>query len=94
MKRSFLAFAFTVLCQVAFVDPAPVIHYAPAENLEHVDVELIDTAKHEIDFAAYVLTDWPVMQALTRAADRGVKVRIYLDGTQLAEREPTNRAID
>jgi phosphatidylserine/phosphatidylglycerophosphate/cardiolipin synthase-like enzyme len=28
------------------------------------------------------------MQALTRAADRGVKVRIYLDGTQLAEREP------
>jgi|SRR5580704_1650866 len=28
------------------------------------------------------------MQALTRAADRGVKVRIYLDGTQLADREP------
>jgi phosphatidylserine/phosphatidylglycerophosphate/cardiolipin synthase-like enzyme len=28
------------------------------------------------------------MQALTRAADRGVTVRIYLDGTQLAEREP------
>ena len=28
------------------------------------------------------------MQALTRAADRGVKLRIYLDGTQLAEREP------
>jgi phosphatidylserine/phosphatidylglycerophosphate/cardiolipin synthase-like enzyme len=26
------------------------------------------------------------MQALTRAADRGVKVRIYLDGTQFAER--------
>ncbi len=32
------------------------------------------------------------MQALTRAADRavgGVKVRIYLDGTRLAERAPT-----
>ena len=69
-------------------DPAPVIHYAPAENLEHVDVALIDRAEHEIDMAAYVLTDWPIMQALTRAADRGVKVRIYLDGTQLAEREP------
>jgi len=27
------------------------------------------------------------MQALTRAADRGVKVRIYLDGTQFAECE-------
>jgi phosphatidylserine/phosphatidylglycerophosphate/cardiolipin synthase-like enzyme len=37
---------------------------------------------------AYVLTDWPVIQALTRAADRGVKVRVYLDGAQFAEREP------
>jgi len=69
-------------------DPAQTIHYAPAENLEHVDIALIDRAQQEIDMAAYVLTDWPVMQALTRAADRGVKVRIYLDGTQLAEREP------
>jgi hypothetical protein len=30
-------------------DPAPAIHYAPAENLEHVDVALIDRAEHEID---------------------------------------------
>ena len=59
-----------------------------ARNLEHVDVAFIDRARHEIDKAAYVLTDWPILQALTRAADRGVKVRIYLDGTQLAEREP------
>ncbi|MGO9235154.1 MAG: hypothetical protein ACLP4V_14190 [Methylocella sp.] len=28
-------------------DPIPAIHYAPAENLEHVDMALIDTAKHE-----------------------------------------------
>ena len=70
-------------------DPAPVIHYAPAENLERVDVALIDRAEREIDLAAYVLTDWPIMQALTRAADRGVKIRIYLDGTQFAEREPS-----
>ncbi len=75
-------------------DPAPAVHYAPAENLEHVDVPLIDRAEHEIDMAAYVLTDWPVMQALTRAADRGVKVRIYLDGTQLAEREPAKIFLD
>jgi phosphatidylserine/phosphatidylglycerophosphate/cardiolipin synthase-like enzyme len=60
----------------------------PAETLEHIDVELIDSARHEIDFAAYVLTDWPVMQALIRAAERGAKVRIYLDASQLAEREP------
>src|SRR5262249_35013571 len=51
------------------------------------DVELIDSAQHEIDFAADVLTDWPVIQALTRAADRGVKVRIYLDTGRLRETE-------
>jgi phosphatidylserine/phosphatidylglycerophosphate/cardiolipin synthase-like enzyme len=66
----------------------PSIHYAAAENLEHVDVALIDTAKREIDMAAYVLNDWPILQALTHAADRGVTVRIYLDGTQFTEREP------
>jgi phosphatidylserine/phosphatidylglycerophosphate/cardiolipin synthase-like enzyme len=72
---------------MSYADPAPTIHYAPAENLEHVDVALIDSAQREIDIAAYVLTDWPVIQALTRAADRGVKVRIYHDGGRLGGTE-------
>ena len=53
-----LPFLLTRPCQA---DPAQVIHYAPAENLEHIDVALIDTATREIDMAAYVLTDWPIM---------------------------------
>jgi phosphatidylserine/phosphatidylglycerophosphate/cardiolipin synthase-like enzyme len=48
-------------------------------------LRLLIHAEREIDMAAYVLTDWPILQALTRAADRGVH---NLDGTQLAEREP------
>jgi hypothetical protein len=36
-----------------YADPTPVIHYAPAENLEHIDVALIDGARHEIDMAAH-----------------------------------------
>jgi phosphatidylserine/phosphatidylglycerophosphate/cardiolipin synthase-like enzyme len=88
--QAILASAFFVaIGALGYADPAPIIHYAPAENLEHIDVVLIDGARREIDFAAYMLTDWPVTQALKRAAERGVKVRIYLDGTQLAEREPT-----
>jgi phosphatidylserine/phosphatidylglycerophosphate/cardiolipin synthase-like enzyme len=86
--------AFLALCSPSLADPAPIIHYAPTENLEHIDVALIETAKREIDFAAYVLTDWPIIQASTRAADRGVKLRIYLDGTQLGEREPSNISND
>jgi hypothetical protein len=86
LSKAFLPAAVVLaLCSQGRSDPAPTIHYAPGENLEHVDVALIDGA----DMAAYVLTDWPVMQALTRAADRGVAIRIYLDGAQFAEREPT-----
>jgi hypothetical protein len=55
---------------LSLADPAPSIHYAPADNLEPIDLEPIDTAKREIDFAAYVLTDWPVMQALVRRQSR------------------------
>jgi phosphatidylserine/phosphatidylglycerophosphate/cardiolipin synthase-like enzyme len=40
----------------------------------------------EIALAVYVLPDWPIMQALRRAAHRSVEVRMYLDGTQLAAR--------
>jgi phosphatidylserine/phosphatidylglycerophosphate/cardiolipin synthase-like enzyme len=88
-RAAIIGAEFLAIGALSRADPAPIIHYAPAENLAHIDVSLIDTAKHEIDFAAYVLTDWPVMQALKRAADRGVRVHIYLDGTQLADREPT-----
>jgi phosphatidylserine/phosphatidylglycerophosphate/cardiolipin synthase-like enzyme len=95
MKRLlFATAALLALCSPGLADPAPALHYAPAENLERLDAALIDQAKHEIDMAAYVLTDWPVMLALTRAADRGVKVRIYLDGVQLAEREPAKLFFD
>ncbi|MGH6847631.1 MAG: hypothetical protein ACREC0_09375 [Methylocella sp.] len=50
MKRLILAAALLALCTPGRADPA--IHYAPTENLEHVDVALIDTAKREIELAA------------------------------------------
>jgi len=75
-------------------EQAPAIHYAPTENLERIDVALIDQAHNRIDFAAYVLTDWPVMEALARAADRGVRVRIYMDSGRLGERNPTPPFVD
>jgi phosphatidylserine/phosphatidylglycerophosphate/cardiolipin synthase-like enzyme len=68
MRTAVTIAAILALYPQCRADPALVIHYAPAENLEHIDVALIDTAKHEIDMAAYVLTDWPIMLALTRAA--------------------------
>ena len=49
-NRSLLFASLTPCC----ADPAPAIHYAPIENLEHIDVALIDGAEHEIDMADWV----------------------------------------
>jgi phosphatidylserine/phosphatidylglycerophosphate/cardiolipin synthase-like enzyme len=78
VARAVVRLALTAGILIASLAPcwaesAPVIHYAPGENLEHIDVALIDRAEHEIDMAAYVLTDWPVMLALTRAADAALR---------------------
>jgi phosphatidylserine/phosphatidylglycerophosphate/cardiolipin synthase-like enzyme len=72
---------------VVLPDHAMSIHYAPAENLERIDVALIDQAERSIDMAAYVLTDWQVINALKQAAGRGIRVRVYLDPSQLTHAE-------
>ncbi len=60
-------------------EPARIeFHYSPSENLERIDTALIGSAKTSMDMAAFVLTDRPVIEAITEAARRGVKVRIYL----------------
>ncbi|WP_253203578.1 phospholipase D-like domain-containing protein [Methylosinus sp. KRF6] len=63
----------------------PEIHYAPAENLERVDVALLRAARSTIELAAYVLTDWPVIDALIDAHRRGVTVRIVLDPSERSD---------
>ena len=52
-------------------------HFAPEENLEAVDVAEIATAGETVNLAAYVLTDLSVIDALTDAAARGVRVRVW-----------------
>jgi len=60
---------------------APLIeaHYAPAENLEKIDVALIDAAVRRVDMAAYLLTDFAIIEALIDAGGRGVEVRVWRD---------------
>src|ERR1035441_4407411 len=75
-----IAFAsFAILAGIgARLAPAaePEIHYAPVENLEHIDLALIRSATKSVDVAAYSLTDWAIISALTDARTRGVIVRI------------------
>ena len=62
--------------------------YGPGDGFETVDARLIDGARHAIDMAAYVLTDRALVAALGRAAMRGVKVRVYLDGDETGRGSP------
>jgi len=82
VRASIAAALFPASIAPCSADPARVIHYPPAETLEHVVVELIDRLEHEIDQAAHVLTDWSVVQALARAAIGDVIIRIYTHRTR------------
>jgi phosphatidylserine/phosphatidylglycerophosphate/cardiolipin synthase-like enzyme len=53
---------------------------------------LLREAEQEIDMAAYVLTDRAVIEALRRAAERGVKVRIWRDANMAEIWEKTGAA--
>lgn len=59
------------------------IYYAPQNDLEAGDVALIGQARETIDLAAYELTSKPIINALAQAAERGVKIRIYLDRSKM-----------
>jgi phosphatidylserine/phosphatidylglycerophosphate/cardiolipin synthase-like enzyme len=60
------------------------IRYSPATDLERIDLALLRSATRSIDIAAYLLTDIAIIEALAEAAERGVRVRLYLDGGQEA----------
>src|SRR5262245_33972823 len=76
MRRCWIAFAaFAILAgtdarPIAAAEPE--IHYAPVENLEHIDLALIRSAKKSVDIAMYTLTDWAIIAALKDAHGRGV----------------------
>ncbi|MGE4529798.1 MAG: phospholipase D-like domain-containing protein [Acidithiobacillus sp.] len=43
-------------------------------------IRVIQSARHEISAGVYLLTDWPVLQALKAAKARGVDVRVIIEG--------------
>jgi PLD-like domain len=74
---AFAILAGTDACPATAAEPE--IHYAPVENLEHIDLALIRSAKKSVDIAMYTLTDWEIIAALKDARVRGVTIRIVLD---------------
>ena len=58
-------------------------HYTNPIDVSAADVATITAATATIDFAAYSLTHPGVIAALIQRAQAGVKIRLYLDRTEL-----------
>ena len=66
------------------------IHYAPAENLERLDVAALRSTHHTLDICMYA-PDRYLAEAVAEVASHGVAIRIYRDGSQYEEEEQHGR---
>ena len=96
-RRSSIGFGFIIILFAFLVTPAPQaagvlapepmiagvrLFYGPGDGFGAIDERLIAGAHRSIDLAGFVLTDRSLINALGRAAARGVKVRVYLDSEE------------
>jgi phosphatidylserine/phosphatidylglycerophosphate/cardiolipin synthase-like enzyme len=60
---------------------------APEMNLVEIDKRIFDqlSAGSTVNLAAFVLSDYEIIDSLKFAASRGAKIRIYLDPRELAQ---------
>jgi len=58
------------------------IYYGPAPGFDQIDIQLIGRARQRIDFALYSISNAGVIEALSDAAKRGVKIRFYIEPSQ------------
>jgi phosphatidylserine/phosphatidylglycerophosphate/cardiolipin synthase-like enzyme len=96
MRRLSLALSLLLLATPAAAGPCELarIAYAPQDDLESIDIELIGSATKSLDMSAYVLTNVAVVEAVTAAAQRGVAVRLYRDGRVTREPRLLREAIE
>jgi phosphatidylserine/phosphatidylglycerophosphate/cardiolipin synthase-like enzyme len=74
--------------QVYFTDPLSPSSNTERGGLDEILVEKIDAAQQRIDIAVYNLTLQSVTDALLRAAQRGVQVRIVMESESIDQYQP------
>lgn len=53
--------------------------FSPNQNCTQMLIDAINAAQHSIEVQAYSFTSYPIAKALAEASDRGLKVRIIVD---------------
>lgn len=59
------------------------VYFSLSDDPELIIIKNIDNAKEFINIAMYTFTDREIAQAVIRARDRGVDIKIYLDRSQV-----------
>jgi len=72
----FILFSFNALTETE-------VYFSLYNNPELIIIKNIDNAKEFINIAMYTFTDREIAQAIIRAKDRGVDIKIYLDRSQV-----------
>jgi phosphatidylserine/phosphatidylglycerophosphate/cardiolipin synthase-like enzyme len=62
------------------------VFFSPEENCGGEILKRIEEAKHTIDAALYLFTSRPLSREIINAKDRGVKIRICLEGEKIDDR--------
>ena len=85
MKKIFCV--LLVLCLMPFAVNAKVeVYFSPSNKCEKGIVEAIDDADTEIEAAVYAINNDNIVEALKKAHDRGVKIKILTDRLQAANK--------
>ncbi len=80
-SRLTLALAL-ILCLSRLSAAAPIkVYFSPQGGAEAALVELIDNARQKLDIAVYFFTNRNLAAAVKRAHERGLKIRVVIDGT-------------
>ena len=69
-----------MLSGTALAVPAKV-YFSPEGGAEEALVEILDGARQEVCIAVYFFTSRPLAKAVLKAHERGVKIRVIIDGT-------------
>ncbi len=58
------------------------VYYGPGTNLESTDLAILRAAHESINAALYSWSDMRICREMANAAQRGVRVRVYRDGSE------------
>jgi phosphatidylserine/phosphatidylglycerophosphate/cardiolipin synthase-like enzyme len=84
-KRLLKGFIVIVLCVLLSVSVCAKteVYFSLSDPIQQLILFEIEHAEVSIDIAMYTFTDFALARALKEAKERGVKVRIYLDRSQV-----------